>query len=459
MKTFEQWFGLFNESEDLVPVAIAAVDVETSTSSASRSTRTDDDGYSALMKDCDNIINSLAALSDTMPDAISESTEEELNESNPMTQVLMQDPIIMGALIGLTAITGAVIGTTKAAVDAKRNKKVAKEADKDFDKLAQLKMQEVKLEVAVREVEQKKKELASGSLEEADKDVKPKADNSKKKAALDKMKKKLDITIDNLKSKKDNMVSATRDFSIGLDTKYGPEKVYGFFSGKVKNLIAQKKDEILQEVTEYKIKVLGDTMDPAVKKDLTERIQKAKMSQKKRLTELKAEQKKESDKLQKAMKEDPAVAKEFEDNKDKLSPSDNKEEEETPKDTPDNSDEEDFDAYGDKEETKTDSKEEDEEDFDAYGEDEEETPKSDNSKEGMTKRIDAIIQKAEDSGDDNKIKKAKELKAKILAKESWQLENTILGKLFEAEIKKIELEDSLNENINLSIKDRFSKLI
>ena len=200
MKTFEQWFGLFNESEDLVPVAIAAVDVETSTSSASHSTRTDDDGYSALMKDCDNIINSLAALSDTMPDAISESTEEELNESNPMTQVLMQDPIIMGALIGLTAITGAVIGTTKAAVDAKRNKKVAKEADKDFDKLAQLKMQEVKLEVAVREVEQKKKELASGSLEEADKDVKPKADNSKKKAALDKMKKKLDITIDNLKS-------------------------------------------------------------------------------------------------------------------------------------------------------------------------------------------------------------------------------------------------------------------
>jgi hypothetical protein len=183
------------------------------------------------------------------------------------------------------------------------------------------------------------------------------------------------------------------------------------------------------------------------------------MSQKKRLTELKAEQKKESDKLQKAMKEDPAVAKEFEDNKDKLSPSDNKEEEETPKDTPDNSDEEDFDAYGDKEETKTDSKEEDEEDFDAYGEDEEETPKSDNSKEGMTKRVDAIIQKAEDSGDDNKIKKAKELKAKILAKESWQLENTVLGKLFEAEIKKIELEDSLNENINLSIKDRFSKLI
>ena len=60
---------------------------------------------------------------------------------------------------------------------------------------------------------------------------------------------------------------------------------------------------------------------------------------------------------------------------------------------------------------------------------------------------------------DPKIKKAKELKAKILAKESWQLENTVLGKLFEAEIKKIELEDSLNENINLSVKDRFSKLI
>ena len=49
------------------------------------------------------------------------------------------------------------------------------------------------------------------------------------------------------------------------------------------------------------------------------------------------------------------------------------------------------------------------------------------------------------------------LKDKILAKESWQIENTKLGILIESELRKIEHSEIIKESF--SIKDRFSKLI
>lgn len=459
MKTFEQWYRAFTESnEENIPIAKASTSIEAETATINPSINStevaSDDSHSKLMKDCDDIINSLKTLSGKLTE--SEDTEEGLiNESNPMTAVLMQDPIIMGAIIGLTAITGAVIGTTKAAVDGKRNKKIAKEADKDFDKLKKLRLQEVKVESAVEELKKRKKELISGSMDEADVKDKPSkgAVDAKKKEALSKMKAKLDIQIENLGSKQANLKEAGDEFKTGLDTKYGPEKVYGFFSGKVKNLIAQKRDEILQAVTEYKLKHLADKMDPEVKQDLNNKLQKLKADQKKRLTQLKNEQEAEAEKLAKAREEDPAVAKEYEENKDKLEgkeeekPEEIESTEEEPTkepstETPDNEEDDDFDAFG------VDNEEEDEEP---------EVDKTDNSKEGMTKRVDAVIKKAEESGDEEKIKKAKELKDKILAKESWQIEDTRLGSILESELRKMEMTSLIKESI--SLKDRFSKLI
>ena len=457
MKTFEQWYKSYNESnEENAPVAKSSTSIEADSIAADTITvdaSSAEDSHSKLMKDCDDIINSLKTLSDKLTE--SEEQDEAINESNPMTAVIMQDPIIMGAIIGLTAITGAVIGTTKAAVDGKRNKKIAKEADKDFDKLKKIRLQELKVESAVEELKKRKKELTSGgSMDEADVKDKPSkgAVDAKKKEALSKMKAKLDIQIENLGAKQTNLKEAGDEFKTGLDTKYGPEKVYGFFSGKVKNLIAQKRDEILQAVTEYKLKHLADKMDPEVKQDLNNRLQKLKADQKKRLTQLKNEQEAEAEKLAKAKKEDPAVAKEYEENKDKLEGKTEEEPEEiesteeepteTPStETPDNEEDDDFDAFG------VDDEEEDEEPVD----------KTDNSKEGMTKRIDAVIKKAEESGDEEKVKKAKELKDKILAKESWQIEDTKLGSILESELRKMEMTEMIKES--LSLKDRFSKLI
>jgi len=62
-----------------------------------------------------------------------------------------------------------------------------------------------------------------------------------------------------------------------------------------------------------------------------------------------------------------------------------------------------------------------------------------NSKEDQLKRIDDIIKKAEESGNEDKIKKAKALKDKISAKESWNLYDFDVM-IFENQISILELE-------------------
>ena len=84
-----------------------------------------------------------------------------------------------------------------------------------------------------------------------------------------------------------------------------------------------------------------------------------------------------------------------------------------------------------------------------------------NSKEGKLKRLEDLLAKAKESGDEEKVKKVQDLIDKVSAKESWQLEGTELGALLEMEISKLEMEMTLNENRYFlgSVKDRFAKLI
>ena len=84
-----------------------------------------------------------------------------------------------------------------------------------------------------------------------------------------------------------------------------------------------------------------------------------------------------------------------------------------------------------------------------------------NSKDGMLARLNDKMKKAKESGDEEKIKKIQDLIDRVSAKEAWQLENTELGRIFEAEVAKLEMEFILNESkyITNSIKDRFSKLL
>ena len=468
MKTFEQWYNstkkansIDEAAEDNVPVAKSSTSIESDTVTAVTSPETTgEEGYSKMMQDCDDIINSLKTLSDQL----TESEDQVLNEQNPMGAVLMQDPIIMGAVLGLTAVVGAVGLGAKAIKDGAKNKKTIKEAEKDYSKLKKLKMQTVKMEVAVLSLEDKRRELSTTeSVEEAGDDVKAKASAANKKKALDKMKAKLDNQIESMRQKKDGIKAAATEYGSSLEVKYS--KVSGFGSGKVKTLIADMRDQITTEVSEYKLDAWGDKMSAETKKDLKERIAKSKQAQKERMDKITAEQEKNAKKLDDAAKNDEKVKAELEQIKAEKEKGEKKEE--TPEETPETEptktetpeEEDDFDAFGtdgDEEET------EEEDDFDAFGtdgdeEETEEVDKTDNSKEGMTKRVDAVIAKAEESGDEEKVKKAEELKAKILAKESWQLNNTKLGLIFESDLRKMEMESLMQESI--SIKDRFSKLI
>ena len=79
-----------------------------------------------------------------------------------------------------------------------------------------------------------------------------------------------------------------------------------------------------------------------------------------------------------------------------------------------------------------------------------------NSKEDKLERVDALIKKAKETGNDSLLKKAEALKDKIAAKEAWQVANTELGRLFEMEISALEA-SLITEG--LSVKDRFSKLL
>lgn len=466
MKTFEQWYNSTKEAnsidesaEDNVPVAKSSASIESDTATVVASPETTgEEGYSKMMQDCDDIINSLKTLSDQL----TESEDQTLNEQNPMGAVLMNDPIIMGAVLGLTAVIGAVGLGAKAIKDGAKNKKTIKEAEKDYSKLKKLKMQTVKMEVAVLSLEDKRRELSTTESVEEDSDAKAakvkakeKASAANKKKALVKMKAKLDNQIESMSKKKDGIKAASTEYGSSLEVKYS--KVSGFGSGKVKTLIADMRDQITTEVSEYKLDAWGDKMSAETKKDLKERISKTKQSQKERMDQIKAEQEKTAKKLDDAAKNDEKVKAELEQIKAEKEKGEEKEKEETPEETPESTPET-------PEET---PKETEEDDFDAFGtdgddeespeEETEEVDKADNSKEGMTKRVDAVIAKAEESGDEEKVKKAKELKAKILAKESWQLNNTKLGLIFESDLRKMEMESLIQESI--SVKDRFSKLI
>ena len=86
-----------------------------------------------------------------------------------------------------------------------------------------------------------------------------------------------------------------------------------------------------------------------------------------------------------------------------------------------------------------------------------------NSKDDMLQRLETMLDKEESKEEPSseKIEKIRDMISKVSTKESWQIDGTVLGNLFEREIKALENMESLNESRyqNLSIRDRFSSLL
>jgi hypothetical protein len=439
-----------------------------------------------LSAEIDTIITGLKDISIQLePEAIEES-ENQINEGLADTFFGGDPlfPLLAGGLAGILGIFGLGV---KAIKDSKRNAKLGASVEADYNKLKTLKVQEVRLEAAVDKLKQRQEAFKAETGQTSDEEdaanrtstsEEPDPAAAKLKAKARVVAQKLTTQIQTIQKKKDDVAAASTDFQANLDEKYSEGNLSGFFSGKVRKLIAFKKNEISNTIAELKLKLLADDMDPEEKAKLEETIKKTQEDMQAGLASVKAEDKENEEKVD--ANKDKIIA-EYDSKIQELEASkEGKEGREAlaidmkivgfkmqkaklEKDT------EKVDLFKGKlndlrkkiselgDEKPEDTTEEPTTTEEPAAEEPTKEEPAKNSKEDKLSRVEALLKKAEESGDEAKIKKIKDLKDKISAKESWQLEGTELSRLFEMEIKKFEMSFLVNES--LSVKDAFSKLI
>lgn len=575
----------------------ASSNVQTSTTTSTVSEpKVDSEYVSNLSAEIDTIISGLKDLAIQLEPVEENEDREKLYEGALIDTFFQGDPLFPLLAGGIGAILGILGLSVKAVKDSKRNAKIGASVEADYNKLKTLKLQEVRLQAAVDQLKMKQDAFKADTNQPDDEEARMATNDAdpRMKAAA----KKLGVQVQTVQKKKDDVSAAATEFQAHLDEKYNEDNLNGFFSGKVRKVIAIKKNEIANEVAQLKLKLLADEMDPEEKEKLEATIKSATEAMKKSLADAKAESEESQDKidanaekivaeLDKKIKEltdlkdsqegDEAIktemkivgmkmqkAKVEKDNekvdlfKGKLAelrkklgngenveePTDSEKEPEG-EEKPDNTEK--VQAIDKEIETLTASKEgkegseandiekqilgkkiakaklqDNQEEVTKLTKELDDLRKSEvtdqepsaekNSKDDKLQRIDDLIKKEEEKiaknpkvdqakakikeyedaideltkkekkekGDQDKIdmlkkaaeaekkkmekeassdnlKKLKDLKDKISAKESWQLEGTELGRIFEMEIKKFEAMYALNEG--LSIKDKFSNLL
>lgn len=551
---------------------------------------------SNLSAEIDTIITGLKDLAIQLEPVEENEDREQLYEGALIDTFFQGDPLFPLLAGGIGAILGILGLSVKAIKDSKRNAKIGTQVEGDYNKLKTLKLQEVRLQGAVDQLKMKQDAFKAEIGQDSEEDPRMRDDagvDPRMKAASA----KLGVQLQTIQKKKEDVSTAATEFQTHLEEKYNEDNLSGFFSGKVRRVIAIKKNEIASEVAQLKLKLAADDMDPEEKAKLEETIKSATEAMKKSLADAKAEseesekkidansekivkaldekideltQLKDSQEGEEAIKTEMKIvglkmqkAKVEKDNekvdlfKGKLAelrkklggekPEDTEggEEETSTEETPDNTEK--IAALGKEIETLTASKEgkegaeandiekqilgkkiakakmeDNQEEVTKLTKELDDLRKSEvtdqepsaekNSKDDKLQRIEDLIKKEEekiaknpkvdqakakikeyedaieeltkkekkDKGDQDKIdmlkkaaeaekkkmekdassdnlKKLKDLKDKISAKESWQLEGTELGRIFEMEIKKFEAMYALNEG--LSIKDKFNNLL
>lgn len=483
--SYDAFLTKTNEAEMTSSMSTSASPATSTTKSAASVSdfKVDSDYVSNLSAEIDTIIDGLKDISVHLePEAVEES-ENQMNESLADTFFSGDPlfPLLAGGLAGILGIFGLGV---KAIKDSKRNSKLGATVEADYNKLKTLKVQEVRLEAAIDKLKERqdafKAETGQTSDEEdtanrtsTSEEPDPAAAKAKAKARV--VSQKLTTQIQTIQKKKDDVSKAVQDYQTHLDEKYGEEALSGFFSGKVRKLIAYKKNEIANTVAELKLKLLADDMDPEEKAKLEETIKKTQEDMKAGLESVKKEDEENEGKVDankdKIIAEYDKKIKELEDSKQgkegrDLLATDMKivgfkmQKAKLEKDAEKvdlfkgklNDLRKKISELGNEEPEKAETVEEP-----ATTEEPAKEEPTKNSKEDKLSRIEALLKKAEESGDEAKIQKIKDLKDKIAAKESWQLEGTELGRIFEMEIKRFESMFSLNES--LSVKDAFSRLI
>ena len=410
IKNFNNWYTSVKESGISAPEPIVAEPLNKTTNKQSDNID--------IRSDVDNIINSLETLAGELTEEYGFDIPdfEDVNEgvAGPFGDMILEDPFFQLIGFGVAGIAVAAGLTAKSIKDSLRNKKIASSIESDFNKLKDMRIKSLKLEATVNKLKKKSKEL----LDQAESTTKEKSE------AIKMSRKRVKDQIDTIEENKGVIDDEINKYENSVLSKYSSENVTGFFSGKVLKAVAGKREDVERSVLKYKLKIYGDGESKKIKKDISNRIAALDKKAKEREAEIKAELEENTKKVEKTMSN--------------ASPEDLKALEKAKED-----------KNGDKEQT------DDTEDTNT-----EDTPEVAARKKLLTRTKDALA-KAQESGNEENVKKLKELIDKIEAKESWQIHDTMLGSLIESNLKKIENSLKLNENkhANYSIKDRFSNLI
>lgn len=320
--------------------------------------------------------------------------------------------------------------------------------------------------------------------------------------AMDKMVSRIETQIDAISKKKESLAGAIEKLEGVLDAKYDSENITGFGSNKVRKLIASAKDGMEQEVATLKLKLMSDSMDPEMADELKNRIIEINKRSAERRAEIEKEAKENAEKAKEIADKDEEtknaldkINQNKEDKGEETTGSETTDGEtsdsgETTNDGPSDAEQavqsmsddqkkkekaaelkkkaDDRAAEADPEATKDktdqdkaedDKKRQDRAENAADDEVKADKEKDKGTKQGKLDRLNDLMKKAKDAGDEEKIKKIQDLIDKVSAKESWQLEGTELGRIFEMEISRLENEFLISESKALKSIDKFRALL
>lgn len=427
---------------------------------------------------------------------------------------LFGDPVFQLVGLGIAGVLGAIGLSVKAIKDTKRNNAIAKQVLGDYEKLKKQKLDELHQEAIIQNLEIERDQIGAEenesftNVQEADpattkkpiakKPVAKKPDAPKvavdadaKDAQIKKMKARMTAQIDALKKKKDVMSAGVQKLEEFLDKKYkstdadGNSKITGFGSKKVHTLVAQAEDDVQITVDEMRLKLFGGEMDPEMKKKVAQRVNKLKRQSAQRSAAIEKEAEENAKKAKEIAAKDEetknALA-ELEKNKGKKDTEQTTDGDSTSTSTDDKptttekpagqsdaekaaATQQDKDAKNAADAEKyaaqraeADKKKKDKE---KEAQDSADKDSKKNTKDGMIDRYMKLLKKADEAGDEKKYREIKDKIAALQKAESWQLEGTELGRLFEMELLKMEAEFKLFESKNtaISVADKFRMLL
>lgn len=338
-----------------------------------------------------------------------------------------------------------------------------------------------KEKAAKMQAAQAKKDAADAKKAQASQKNEPtdKTTSDDENAAKEKMREKIEAQISAIAKKRDTLDNSINTFEQALDAKYDPEKITGFGSKKVSTLIASAKDGIAQEVAEAKLKFFGETLSDEAKKELQDSLAAINKRSAERKAEIDREAKENAEKAKEAAEKDEEVKQALADMKNKKeNPSAETDEPQT-SDSPETKDKSSGPSDAEKAaKTQQDKQTKDAADAEKYKTQRAEADKKKqdkekanqsatdkdakkNTKDGMIDRYMQLLKKADKDGDEKKYREIKDKIAALQKTESWQLEGTELGRLFEMELLKMEAEFKLFESKNTvtSVADKFRILL